>query len=335
VIRFSAMGDVAMCVPVVRALLMAYPDLQVTFLSQTAFAPLFSGIDRLHFHPADLKGLHKGMTGMLRLFRELKIMGPFDAVADLHQVLRSTQLDLLFRLCGWNVAVIHKGRREKKALTRRDHKQFQRLPSTFSRYADVFKRLSLPVTLEISPQITVRTASSSRQSVGGEIRLGIAPFAKHPGKTWPIERMRLVVESLSSRGDIRVLLFGGGKTERILLDAWAEEIPGVTSMAGRHSLKEELGIIAGLDLMVSMDSANMHLASMAGVPVVSIWGATHPYAGFLGWQQSEERVVQSDMDCRPCSVFGNKPCYKGTNACMTSITAEEVIKKILTTLSLD
>jgi ADP-heptose:LPS heptosyltransferase len=335
VIRFSAMGDVAMCVPVVRILLEAYPDLQVTFLSQSAFAPLFGGIDRLHFHAADLRGRHKGLAGMLRLYRELRGLGPFDAVADLHQVLRTAQLDLLFRLSGWNVAVIHKGRKEKKDLIRRDHKQFQRLPSTFSRYADVFKRLSLPVSLEISPQIPESTAPSSRKSVRGEIQLGIAPFAKHSGKTWPIERMRLVVESLSARGDIRVLLFGGGKTERMLLDTWAEEIPGVTSMAGRYSLKEELGIIAGLDLMVSMDSANMHLASMAGVPVVSIWGATHPYAGFLGWQQSEDRVVQSDMDCRPCSVFGNKPCYKGTHACMTSITPEDVIKKILMALSLD
>lgn len=329
------MGDVAMCVPVVRKLLEAYPDLNVTFLSQAAFAPLFAGIDRLQFHQADLKGRHKGMAGMMRLFRELKQQVPFDAVADLHQVLRTAQLDILFRLSGLKVAVIHKGRKDKQALTRKDHKNFQRLPSTFSRYADVFRRLSLPVSIGDVVKIQGKEAGSVPHDGISKIRLGVAPFAKHEGKTWPAERMRQVVQTLAARGDFDILLFGGGKKEMELLDVWAAEIPGVTNMAGRFSLREELEIISGLDMMVSMDSANMHLASLVGVPVVSIWGATHPFAGFLGWEQSEELVVQSDMDCRPCSVFGNKPCYKGTHACMTSITPEEVIKKILTTLSLD
>lgn len=147
--------------------------------------------------------------------------------------------------------------------------------------------------------------------------------------------MRRVVEWLASRGDIDILLFGGGAVETEVLSTWSREIPGVICLAGKHSLKEELQIISRLDLMVSMDSANMHLASMFGVPVVSVWGATHPYAGFLGWGQDMSNVIQSDLDCRPCSVFGNKPCFKGTYECMTSIEPELVLKKILTTLRLD
>ena len=146
--------------------------------------------------------------------------------------------------------------------------------------------------------------------------------------------MRRVVELLADRGDIEILLFGGGTMETEVLSTWSQEIPGVICLAGKHSLKDELHIISGLDLMVSMDSANMHLASMFGVPVVSVWGATHPYTGFLGWGQDMSNVIQSDLDCRPCSVFGNKPCYKGTYECMTSIEAELVTKKILTTLAL-
>lgn len=78
-----------------------------------------------------------------------------------------------------------------------------------------------------------------------------------------------------------------------------------------HGLREELILMSNLDVMVSMDSANMHLASLTGTPVVSVWGATHPYAGFLGCNQKEENAVQVSMPCRPCSIFGNKPCQRG------------------------
>jgi len=81
--------------------------------------------------------------------------------------------------------------------------------------------------------------------------------------------------------------------------------------------------------MISMDSANMHLASLFGVPVVSVWGATHPFAGFMGFGQSPDRAVQiDDLECRPCSVFGNKPCFRGDHACMEWITPERVLEKV-------
>ena len=329
------MGDVAMCVPVLRRLLEAHPDLRLSVVSQAAFAPLFDGIDRLTFLPAELKGLHRGIAGIWQLFRELQAAGPFDGVADLHQVLRSGMLDSLFRLKGIPVSVINKGRREKYALTRRTQKHLQPLPSTFHRYAAVFAQLGLPVDPESTLTSSVRDPSAGHLELVGRKRIGIAPFAKHQSKTWPQERMRRVVESLSNRGDIDIYLFGGGQSEIGILSAWANDIQGLHCLAGKYTLAEELHIISGLDLMVSMDSANMHLASMFGCPVVSVWGATHPYAGFLGWGQDMSNVIQSDLDCRPCSVFGNKPCYKGTYECMTSIEPELVLKKILTTLHLD
>ena len=92
--------------------------------------------------------------------------------------------------------------------------------------------------------------------------------------------------------------------------------------------RQELALISHLDCMVSMDSANMHLASLVGTPVVSIWGATHPYCGFLGWKQPYENIVQAELDCRPCSVFGDKPCYRKDYACMSAISPDTIIAKI-------
>jgi ADP-heptose:LPS heptosyltransferase len=80
--------------------------------------------------------------------------------------------------------------------------------------------------------------------------------------------------------------------------------------------------------MVTMDSANMHLASLVATPVVSIWGATHPYAGFMGWNQSIDNAVQTDLPCRPCSIYGKKDCMRGDYACLYQIKPETIVGKI-------
>ena len=90
----------------------------------------------------------------------------------------------------------------------------------------------------------------------------------------------------------------------------------------------ELSIMSQLDVMLSMDSANMHLASLVNTPVISIWGATHPYAGFMGWRQDKSNTVEIELPCRPCSIFGNKPCWRKDYACLYEITPEMIIEKI-------
>ena len=67
---------------------------------------------------------------------------------------------------------------------------------------------------------------------------------------------------------------------------------------------------------------------MVGTPVLSIWGATHPFAGFMGWQQKNEYAVQKKLECRPCSVYGNKECKRGDYACLNTINTEDIIEKI-------
>ena len=97
---------------------------------------------------------------------------------------------------------------------------------------------------------------------------------------------------------------------------------------GKLNMRTELNLMSHLDVMLSMDSANMHLASLVNIPVVSVWGATHPYAGFMGWKQLPVNTVQLDLSCRPCSVYGQKPCWRGDYACLRDITPEQVIAKI-------
>lgn len=334
VFRFSSLGDVAMTVPVIKNLLHQHPQLELTMVSNAFHAPLFAGIERLHFLSAELKGKHKGFAGLYRLFRELKAACRIDAVADLHQVLRTRILKIYFQLAGIRWAAQDKGRKEKKELTRFNNKILKPLPSTFERYAAVFATLGYPIQLNIADGLQPKGTmpASFKEKVKGRKLVGIAPFAQFTRKTYPPDKMKAVIRMIAAHQDVQVFLFGG-RADLAVLQQWTTEIEGLEIVAGSMSFSAELDLIGQLQVMVSMDSANMHLASLYGVPVVSIWGATHPYAGFYGWGQHPGNAVQIDLACRPCSVFGNKPGPRPDLACMEGIAPMAVYNKVMSVLS--
>jgi ADP-heptose:LPS heptosyltransferase len=329
VIRFSAMGDVAMTVPVIKNALQQNPSLKITIVSNAYFEPMFAGLERCYFHPAHLKTKHKGVAGIYKLFRELVSKNKFDAIADFHSVLRSSLLRTFFKLTGYKTAVIDKGRNEKKELTRKENKVFKQLTTSHERYAQVLRKLGSDVILDASkPVFQKQILPVSVQPLFHQDKkiIGIAPFAQHKEKMYPLQKMKKVVQSLALSNNI--IFFGGGAAEINILKSWVAEIPNTTNAAGEYSFAEELAIIGNLSVMISMDSANMHLASLYNVPVISIWGATHPFAGFYGWGQNENNIVSTDISCRPCSVFGNKPCWRGDHACMQRIEEHILLDKV-------
>lgn len=333
VLRFSALGDVAMTVPVIWSFLEKYPDHELWFVSRPFAGDLVAPLPRVNFIPVDLKQRHKGLPGLFRLFRELKSRGPWDAVIDLHSVLRTHVLTSLFAVTGTKVAKIDKGRDEKKKLIRKENKVFKPLPSTVDRYRQTFDRAGFPFELQKFPgekiygKDSLDSQSPPLGDLGGPL-IGIAPFAKHQWKMWPEDRMKQLMQMLDQKG-YKIILFGGPGEEQEKLEDWAAKLKNARTFAGQLSMAEELKLICRLSVMVSMDSANMHLAGLAGTRVVSIWGATHPYAGFYGYGQSMDDAVQITLPCRPCSVFGNKPCHRGDFACMMSVTPERVYNKII------
>ena len=273
---------------------------------------------------------YKGIGGLWRLARMLRRDYDINAVADLHGVLRSRVIGLAMRLHGIAVARIVKGRAEKRALTAgKIHRQ---LATSHDRYRDVFHRLGL----DSEDDFTTIFADGDAPPFGafpakepGEKRVAVAPFSQHVGKVYPLELTEQVVEQLSRLPGVKVLLFGGGEQEKKLLLPLATRYEGVVSIAHlKHRLEDELSLMATCDAMVTMDSANMHIASLVGLPAVSVWGATHPYCGFMGWRQSLDNAVQLDMECRPCSVFGNRPCRFGDYRCMRRIAPETIVEKV-------
>lgn len=334
IIRLSALGDVAMTIPVIYSLCRAYPDVNFTMLTTPVVSRIFiNRPDNLQIYKAEIRGRHKGIKGVYTLYKELRELS-FDGIADLHNVLRSRLLCALFRFSGVRSAHLDKGRSGKKEITARRHKKLRQLPTSFQRYTEVFRSLGF-----VFPKSFVSIYGTER-GIFSEILsqeydttlhcIGVAPFAKHAGKIYPEKYMEQVISDLVRSGEYKIFLFGGGEQETAILNRWASAFPDkVISLAGMHlGFAGELALMSHLELLVSMDSANMHLASLVGLPVVSVWGATHPYAGFLGWNQSLDNAVQLDLPCRPCSVFGNRPCWRGDYACLNGIAPEEIVNKI-------
>ncbi|MDE6483036.1 MAG: glycosyltransferase family 9 protein [Rikenellaceae bacterium] len=331
--RFSAMGDVAMLAAVVRLAARQNPDVRFCVVTRKGFELFFtfgSGTENIAVRGVDLKdSRYKGVRGMWRLVSECVAQWHPDAMADMHLSLRTRLMSLFMSLRGRRVRHLDKQRSARRALTARQGKSTAPLRPMTECYADVLRRLGIEVAL--GDKVLVGPFASPFFDANvrpGHKAVGVAPFARHEGKIYPVGLMERTVAELSAAG-ADVFVFGGGAHEREVAERWSAAYDGVVSVIGRLDMAGEMALISNLDVMISMDSASQHIASLVSVPVVSVWGATHPRAGFYGYGQNPAHAVELDMECRPCSVFGNKPCYKGGYPCMGGIAPEAITRKAL------
>lgn len=325
IIRLSALGDVAMTIPAIYSFARQYPQWDVKVLTSPFFARLFLN------HPVNVSFLifdkKKGLLHLLKTLRHESV----DKVADFHNLLRSWCIDAFFLLRGKPVCMLRKQRGKRKELTSRNGKSpVSQRPYT-QRYFDVLERLDFPVRPDFTSlfqEIQPAVLSGILPERGKEHWVGIAPFARYMNKTYPVELMEQTVALLAQTPGYQVFLFGGRGQEAERLQEWASMYDDVRSLAGLLPIEQELAAMSQLDVMVSMDSANMHLASLAGIPVVSIWGSTTPECGFLGWHQKLENALVARLDCQPCTIAGSEHCKRGDLACLKAITPRHIIQQI-------
>lgn len=331
------MGDVALTTPVLKGILNENPQVSITLVTRRDFIPFFEEIPRLQLVIPDFRVKHKGFQGLIRLFRDIKAYSSYDYLIDLHSVLRTWILRSLFRFSGLKSSGIDKGRKEKDDLIKR--KAFVPLKKTIDRYLEAFKPLGLkfaypenPVLI-VSQKYTVEAASFAEKFIDSNrgLLIGIAPFALHKLKTWPLKYSEQLIQNLIDKYNAFIILFGGGKHEIFRLEMLARSYENCINIAGKLSLGAEISLMKKLDLMITMDSANMHIAALSGTPTVAIWGATHPYTGFEAYRQSPDRnlqIAKEELPCRPCTVFGQGTCYRGDFACMNWLTPKIVLEKL-------
>lgn len=335
VIRLSALGDVAMTIPVLYPVCRANPDMRFVMLTKKWPASMFHDRpDNLMVVGIDVKTEYKGMLGLMKLASQLRKKYDIDAVADLHNVLRARIMSLFLRLHGITVVHLDKQRAQRRALV--SHKSQEPLTPTIERYREVFLKLGLAApdsftrlydgrALPVSPIVLDKEP--------GQRWIAVSPFSAHEGKVYPLEQMARVVELLSQRENYRLFLMGGGKEEKLALRKMVGKNKRVISMAEiKHGFLDEYALLGKCDLMLTMDSANMHLASLMGLKTVTIWGATAPSCGFLGYGQDAADDIQLDMACRPCSIYGERECRYGDYRCLKNMPPDEVVKRVIATI---
>lgn len=340
IFRFSAMGDVALLLPVVLNAIKENPCLKITIVTREKFKPFFEGYSNIDIFSADFDNKYKGLLGLFRLFQALKRLSP-DYVFDLHQNIRTQVLKFFFFFTKAKVFGFDKGRNEKKKLIK--NKQFKQLSHVTERYYSVFKEARLVTEISKIKNLPefFNIPSETENKIGNWLEqfkakklIGIAPFAQHKGKVWPIEKYATLIQLINDKfPNIQIMIFGGGNHEKEIVESLMTRFPKIENLVGIFPLNEELALIKKLDLMICSDSSNMHFASLSNIPVISIWGSTHTFAGFGALFQPENYTVEIDkeeLSCRPCSVYGNKPCFRKDYACLSWISPEMVFEKVKT-----
>ncbi|MBR5673289.1 MAG: glycosyltransferase family 9 protein [Muribaculaceae bacterium] len=335
VMRLSALGDVAMTIPVLYPVCRANPDTSFIMLTKKWPASMFHDRpDNLMVVGIDVKSEYKGALGLMKLASQLRKKYEIDAVADLHNVLRSWVIGLSMKLHGIPVVRLDKQRARRKALI--THKSQEPVTPTIERYRNVFLQLGLEAPDEFSRLYDGKPLPDSPivpAKEPGHRWIAVSPFSAHEGKVYPLELMTQVVAQLVERDNYRVFLMGGGKTEKIALRKMAGKNKRIISMAEiKHGFIDEYALLGKCDLMLTMDSANMHLASVMGLKTVTIWGATAPACGFQGYGQDGSDDIQLDMPCRPCSIYGERQCRFGDYRCLSGITPDEVVERVIATI---
>ena len=326
------MGDVAMMIPSLRCLTKSYPDIKITVVTNGFYKPFFTEFKNIGFFATDFKNSHKGVTGLFKLYKELKNLKPTH-IADLHSVIRSHFISFLFKFRFIKIKKIDKLRVDKKRLFRKSNKVLKPLIPTQYRYSEVFCRLGFNIDLTVHefPLPKIIKDKAQRFLLGlesGKKKIGIAPFASYTGKIYPLDLMQKVVGFLQN--EHYVFLFGNGKYETDILKVWTKAYPNVLGCYTLNSLESELEIISNLNVMLSMDSANGHLAANYNVPVISLWGLTHPFAGYAPFLSRPENELTSDREkypLLPTSAYGNKT-PKGYENIMRTIEVNDVILAI-------
>ncbi len=316
VIRFSAMGDVALTIPALLSVAEAHPYLTFTVITRPFFASFFPDHPRIKAVGIDLNQ-YKGFFGLRRLANQLHEEHQLDGVVDLHNVLRSKIITSILKSKGIERVTFNKRRTDKRAILA--GKSNKHLPHVIEQYLNTFRKAGyqsdlidgpwlLPVVKkELNEFLSIRNLATKEEKW-----IGIAPFAAHEPKMWGMKNVEELIEKLTSK-NFKVFLFGGGKSEIEKLDKLENPEKGIISVAGKISFNQELALMKKLDTLVCMDSSNMHFGCLLGIKVISIWGATTPLLGFYPYGNEEYilQVPEKERARLTLTSYGNKRATNG------------------------
>lgn len=325
IIRFSAMGDVAMSLHAVKALRETYPDLRITIVTKPRFARFYETIDGAEVMTLEAPG---NLKSLCRLIRRL-MSSDMDCVADIHNTIRGKIIRNILRLKGARVEKLDKQRHLRRRLRRMKGRDIIPLRHNVLRFCDVFARLGFPVPVpEVRKvRLAMPDAFANEKALRPGRWAGFAPFASKDMKIYPRELSGRLTGLMSGKFDT-VFIFTGPGAEKEFAMEMEKKYSNVISVFGRTDIWGEMAIMSNLEVLVTMDSSAMHMASVVGTRTVSVWGATHPAAGFYGYGETPDDFVQMNLPCRPCSIYGEGKCTAGEKKCLTGISPELIMSRL-------
>ncbi len=315
IVRYSQIGDVLILVPVIFSLAKRYPDEDFTVLTNAKFEGIFKQMpSNVHLLPMIYRKKKVLLRGLIylydRYFLLLKIFfsNKYDKVALLQEGTFEDQLYTLLSLKKSKIARMNlKAFLSPEKLIRREYFKTPSLTDLYIKTLEELGYEQLKNEFDLSfykNEDRQNELLKNNHIPTDRILIGIAPFSRIPAKMYPLEKMEAVIAHFQSRKDVQLLIFGGGDDEKAKADAWTQKYPDVISLIGKLSFDDELIVIASCRMMISMDSANLHMSALVGTPAVSIWGPSHPGLGYYPQNEPREYAIQQELDCRPCSFWG-------------------------------
>ena len=322
-IRFSSLGDIVLATGVVEALKLHLPDARLFFLTKAAYAQLFEHDDRIH------RLVTIGKDERLSSIREKCGPEGFDAVIDLHGSLRSRMAAMLVPARRIMRVNKHSLGRRLMILTRNG---YRKTFDTLGGYCGTLEFLGIRTRMlpKLVPSFgAVQNAEKALSRSVGSFRgrvIGIAPGARHDTKRWNEESFAALADALAERGDTPVII--GDGADRPVAEWVRSAMKGdAVSFAGELDLADTIGLVSRLDGFVANDSGPMHIAGALDVPVVGVFGPTHPDLGFWpGYPMGS--CVHTGIPCSPCSLHGSTPCRKDRRFCMDDMPWERVLEEL-------
>lgn len=320
ILRFSSLGDVAATVPVINHVCCCNPQDRFHFITKAPYRVLFPDISNLTIHEVSFQSRYRGFFGIWRLFFDLKKTITFNHIIDLHDVIRSWIFSIPARFFNIPIFTIDKERKRRKQLIRHVKKNLEPLTPLYQKYQWAFKQAGFLLNPSvIAEPVKYPTPSIEIQNFLNRYpgrKIGLAPFSRHFTKTLPYEKTLQILDILATRAET-FFIFGKGPEENQLAQQFSRRHENIISLVDQFTLQQDLEIIGQLNCMITVDSANMLLAALHHIPLIIIWGGTHPAAGFIPSMNREKRIdiVMESLECQPCSIFGTGKCYRGSLDC--------------------
>ena len=323
-VQTGFLGDVVLSTPVISALKRRYPDSKLSVVTTPLAAPL------VQYHPDvesvitfDKRGVERGLGGLLRFSKKIKAR-KFSKVFSLHKSWRTA-------IALWLSGIPERFGFKEAAGTWLYTKTVKRgdLEHDVLRNLAILRSIDQDPTSEGSemyieiPEHVDKQARELLEDLPQKV-IGIAPGSVWATKRWTPEGFAAVAQHFASQG-YGVVLLGSSADAELGEQVQKQVDVELLNLIGKTDLLLSAGVIANLDLLVSNDSAPLHMASATGTPVVAVFCATVPEFGYGPWRVKSEVVGVDGLSCRPCARHGGMKCPTGTHACQKNLLASTVV----------